>query len=100
MSDLVGNPEDRFSHNKARFNFFSLAVISDKETDEKTCHGCEKSTTKSRASPPKELALREAQKLLYQMASTTQVLTGFTDLDKIHYVNTPMQSTVIFTAVA
>ena len=51
-----------------------ISVISAKDTqDEKSCHGCEKSTTKSRASPPKELALREAQKLLYQMASTTQV---------------------------
>ena len=68
-------------------------MISGKETDEKTCHGCEKSTTKSRASPPKELALREAQKLLYQMASTTQVLTVFSDPDKIHYVNTPIWAT-------
>lgn len=48
--------------------------ISGKDPEEKPCAGCDtKASTKSRASPPKELALREAQKLLYQMAASTQV---------------------------
>ena len=67
------------------FNLQGFTIISGKETGENSCTGCEKSTTKSRASPPKELALREAQKLLYQMASTTQVQYCLWEAQKLLY---------------